>query len=306
MVNVNVMDATTVAIIGGGPAGLTAALYLGRAKVNCIVFDRDLCGGQIIYSPLLENVPGFYGEGAALADQILNEVSKYPSVQFCNFTSVEDVRELDDNMYVLTLDDGTKLAAQYVICATGASPITLPRLEGENVHYCVTCDGPLYQDKMVAVVGGGNSALQYALELTKYARGVYVVTNEPTLRGEEEMRKRVLNHPLINVACNFPASEFTGGCLKSEYGLSIPVDGVFIAIGYRPNTSYLKDVCKIKGYFATDHEYRVSPYIDDNANYGRIFAVGDCRYKPFNQVVIAMGEGCQAALQIISDLEKQN
>ena len=286
----------TVAIIGGGPAGLTAALYLGRAQINTLVIDADMCGGQIISSPLLENVPGFYGPGVDLAMNMLEEVSKYPSVQFANFTRVDSV-EKTNNGYLLTLDDGGEVAAQYVICATGSQPIHLPNTDQPNTHYCVTCDGPLYENKTVAVVGGGNSALQYALELTKYARQIYIVTNEDYLRGEEAVRERVFMNDRIEVITRFPVSYFNGSSLESQWGDKLEVDGIFVAVGYRTNTDYLKGPNKVQGRFITDESYHL--YSLD-----KIFAIGDCRYKKFNQVVIAMSEGCQAALQIISDLEK--
>lgn len=291
----------TVAIIGGGPAGLTAALYLGRAQINTLVIDADMCGGQIISSPLLENVPGFYGPGVDLAMNMLEEVSKYPSVQFANFTRVLEVHpsysynKLDG--YILILDDGTKVTSDYVICATGSQPIHLPNTDQPNTHYCVTCDGPLYQDKVVAVIGGGNSALQYALELTKYAAVVLVITNEDELRGEQNMRERVLEHEKIEVYTNSAVESFDGKYLHTYDGSKIYVEGVFVAVGYRTNTDYISGPSKVQGRLITDEYFRL--YTMNN-----VFAVGDCRYKKFNQVVIAMSEGCQVALQIISDLEK--
>ena len=289
-----------VAIIGGGPAGLTAALYLGRAHIPCVVFDTDVCGGQMPSSPLLENVPGFYGPGVDLAMKMLDEINKYPSIELANFTKVIKVEPVSDNEQLLTLEDGAKMRFQYVICATGSNPIKLPQLESEHTHYCVTCDGPLYEGKTVAVIGGGNTALQYALELTKYAAKIYICTNEDSLRGEEIMRERVLNEPKIEVRTNFTATSFDGNVLEQDNGSSLTVDGIFVAIGYRTNTDYL-DVSKSGGRFLT---YSTLNVRTDEKDYDNIFAVGDCRYKPFNQVVIAMSEGCQAALSIIRDLEK--
>ena len=289
-----------VAIIGGGPAGLTAALYLGRAHIPCVVFDVDVCGGQLPSSPLLENVPGFYGPGVDLAMKILDEINKYPSIELANFTKVVKITPVSDNEQLLTLEDGAEMRFQYVICATGSNPIKLPQLESEHTHYCVTCDGPLYEDKTVAVIGGGNTALQYALELTKYAAKIYVCTNEDSLRGEEIMRERVLNEPKIEIRTNFTAISFDGNVLEQDNGSSLTVDGIFVAIGYRTNTDYL-DVSKSGGRFLT---YSTLNVRTDEKDYDNIFAVGDCRYKPFNQVVIAMSEGCQAALSIIRDLEK--
>lgn len=289
-----------VAIIGGGPAGLTAALYLGRAHIPCVVFDVDVCGGQLPSSPLLENVPGFYGPGVDLAMKMLDEINKYPSIELANFTKVVKITLVSDNEQLLTLEDGAEMRFQYVICATGSNPIKLPQLESEHTHYCVTCDGPLYENKTVAVIGGGNTALQYALELTKYADKIYVCTNEDSLRGEETMRERVLNEPKIEIRTNFTAASFDGNVLEQDSGPSLTVDGIFVAIGYRTNTDYF-DTFKSKGCFLTDINFNI---ISPEQKFTNIYAVGDCRYKPFNQVVIAMSEGCQAALSIIRDLEK--
>lgn len=289
-----------VAIIGGGPAGLTAALYLGRAHIPCVVFDVDVCGGQLPSSPLLENVPGFYGPGVDLAMKMLDEINKYPSIELANFTKVVKVTPVSDNEQLLTLEDGAEMRFQYVICATGSNPIKLPQLESEHTHYCVTCDGPLYENKTVAVIGGGNTALQYALELTKYADKIYICTNENSLRGEEVMRERVLNEPKIEVRTNFTATSFDGNVLEQTDGPSLTVDGIFVAIGYRTNTDYI-DAITSEGRLFTDINLNILSF---DLSTTHIFAVGDCRYKPFNQVIIAMSEGCQAALSIIRDLEK--
>ena len=294
------MENNCVAIIGGGPAGLTAALYLGRAHIPCVVFDIDVCGGQLPSSPLLENVPGFYGPGVDLAMKMLDEINKYPSVELANFTKVIKVEPVSDNEQLLTLEDGAEMRFQYVICATGSNPIKLPQLESEHTHYCVTCDGPLYEGKTVAVIGGGNTALQYALELTKYAAKIYVCTNEDSLRGEEVMRERVLNEPKIEVRTNFTATSFDGNVLEQTDGPSLTVDGIFVAIGYRTNTDYI-DAVTSEGRLFTDINLNILSF---DLSTTHIFAVGDCRYKPFNQVIIAMSEGCQAALSIIRDLEK--
>ena len=293
-------ESNCVAIIGGGPAGLTAALYLGRAHIPCVVFDVDVCGGQLPSSPLLENVPGFYGPGVDLAMKMLDEINKYPSIELANFTKVVKVTPVSDNEQLLTLEDGTEMRFQYVICATGSNPIKLPQLESKNTHYCVTCDGPLYEGKTVAVIGGGNTALQYALELTKYASKIYVCTNEDSLRGEEVMRERVLNEPKIEIQTNFTATSFDGNVLEQTDGPSLTVDGIFVAIGYRTNTDYI-DAITSEGRLFTDINLNILSF---NLSTTHIFAVGDCRYKPFNQVIIAMSEGCQAALSIIRDLEK--
>ena len=297
---------TEVAIIGGGPAGLTAALYLGRAQVDTLVIDKDMCGGQIISSPLLENVPGYYGSGAELAIQMLNEVEKYPSVQFEMFNKVVAVQVCFDKdmeeSYELELEDGQKVCCKYLICATGSTPIHLKGIEGSNVHYCVTCDGALYQDKVAAVIGGGNSALQYALELETYADKVYIVTNEDSLRGEEVMRNRVAYSDKISVITNFFVCKYENSLLEATTGEELTVDGVFVAVGYKTETEYF-NIYKDRGRFATDQHYRI---FNGDFYFNNSFAIGDCRDKLFNQVAIAIGEGCQVALEIVylRNLEK--
>ena len=177
-----------VVIVGGGPAGLTAALYLGRAKVKTLIIDKGICGGQINSSPLLENMPGFYGSGSDFVDHLFDEI-KSPPVEFLYMhavTKVKKEKEEEESYYLTYLEDKRVITSKYVIFATGASPIKLP-FETKNTHYCVTCDGALYQDRVVAVVGGGNSALQYALELTKYARKVFICTNWHHLTGESNL-----------------------------------------------------------------------------------------------------------------------
>ena len=283
----------TVAIIGGGAAGLTAALYLGRAKIDTIVIEKDFGGGQMLLSPLLENVPGYYGNGSGLVAKMLIEIDKYPSVEIRNYTAVTNIHQIDGS-YLLNLDDGLQIHADYVICASGAAPISLPNSNPNHTHYCVTCDGTLYQDKLVAVVGGGNSALQYAIELSKYAAQVYMCTNMPFLIGEPEMQKKVLDNSKIQVVYNFTATSFDGRVLEQEKGSPLMVDGVFVAMGFKPSTDYC-DISKTNGYFITNDKCEIADHL---------YAVGDCRKKDFNQIVIAMADGCRAALSIIKDLEK--
>lgn len=289
-----------VIIVGGGPAGLSAALYLGRANVRTLVIDKNFGGGQIISSPLLENVPGFYGPGAVLATAMKDELDKYPSIEFEVFSEVVNVIKGADGFEVFTDTLDLPLTAASVMIATGAEPIKLNLGNEEKTHYCVTCDGALYKEKDVAVIGGGNSALQYALELVRYGSSyVYICTNEAALRGEESVKEEVLGNAKIEVIYNFNSTSFEDNVLYSSDGRALNVDGIFIAIGYKPQTNFI-EATKERGYLVTDEHLQVE---DNGKTIENLYALGDCRRKPFNQVVIAMSDGCIAALHVISKMK---
>lgn len=287
-----------VVIIGGGPAGLTAALYLGRAGVKTLVIEGgDGFGGQMTISPLLENVPGFYGPGADLTCDIMDQIGKYESLSF----EYEEVRKVEhtagwEHRFRTTLQTGDSFYSNYVIAATGARPINLdvPGEERDHVHYCATCDGAFYKGKSVAVVGGGNSAMQYALELAEYCRVVSICTNEPELHGEQNLIDKVKSKENIRVYPCFETIEITDEQIRAKGGYGLIVDGIFIAIGHKPKTNYYDNCAKERGFFLTDEYCAV--------NSQGFYAVGDCRKKPFNQVVIAMADGCIAALDIVRKL----
>ena len=242
-----------VIIVGGGPAGLSAALYLGRANVRTLVIDKAFGGGQIISSPLLENVPGFYGPGSVLATAMKDEIDKYEMVEFEAFSEVVKIIQNKNSFEVFTDTLDLPLTAAAVMIATGAEPIKLNLGNEDKTHYCVTCDGALYKGKDVAVIGGGNSALQYALELVRYGSNyVYICTNEAALRGEESVKEEVLNNPKIEVVYEFNSTSFEDNALYSSDGRGLNVDGIFVAIGYRPQTGFI-DAAKERGQIGRAH-----------------------------------------------------
>ena len=284
------MQKVDVIIIGCGPAGMTAALYLKRAGLKVAIFDGEGIGGQMAKAPWIENYPSFVGPGEELADMMfeqLEDVDLY-------IETVEEIRQTAYDYYVVG-EYGTEMMAQYLVIATGGRPtaLTVPGADGDNVHYCVLCDGALYQDKKVAVVGGGNSALQYAVELSTIANEVHIIALLDKLYGEKTWIERVVANPKIQVHYNFKTTQITEDAIISETGEKVDVDGIFIAMGYTPTTPDLSNIYYEKtdaGFLVTDGCMEMGP---DS------FAIGDVRAKPWRQVVSAVNDGLVAALSII-------
>ena len=287
------MEFYDVVIIGAGPAGLTAALYLLRAGKSVVIFEKEAIGGQMARAPWIENYPGVNGmQGVMLAEEMYNQLSEY-KYELC----IEEATHIDvtgNNVYVMG-EFGTKVRGDYLIIATGGSPITLdiPGINKPHVHYCATCDGALYENKEVAVVGDANSALQYAVELAGICEKVHICAIGDRLYGEQVWIDRVTDCSNIEIHYNFDTAEITDYGICSGDGQHILIDGVFIAIGYKP---CLPDVSKIycprndKGYVRTSF---------DLSTENRVYFIGDVREKPFRQIISAANDGMMAALSIL-------
>lgn len=282
-----------VAIIGSGPGGLTAALYLLRAGRSVVMFENGGVGGQLGRCPLIENYPGFSGPGMSLVNNILDQLNIYDTFDFEPFEITAVVKE--DSGWVLEDEYTDEYEVRYIIYAAGASPVGLnvPGASLPNVHYCATCDGPLYKGQNVVVVGDGNSALQYALELSNYCLSVCIVTLFDSFFGEKELIKRVEDKDNIVVFHNFKTIKITDKTVESEKGLLIRTQGVFVAIGQKPNTGFAAEHAHVsldeRNYIITDDTMRAQD---------KFYAVGDCRRKDVRQVITAMNDGCIAAVNI--------
>ena len=282
-----------VIIIGCGPAGMSAALYLQRAGMSVTIFGGSDYGGQMAKAPLIENYPGFSGSGADLAEAMLNQIEGKVDV---NFDRVVNIYKNDDFISVVT-ESGEIYHSTYLIIATGGKPI-VPFIDGidrKNVHYCAVCDGALYKDKKVAVIGGGNSALQYAVELSDIAKEVHIVALFDHLAGEQVWLDRVNDIDNIYVHCSFDTVEITKDRIFSANGEEIAVDGVFVAIGYNPNTPNLSNInvkTTVAGFIIVNAAMETSE--------PRVYAVGDVVTKFWRQVASAVNDGMVAALNIIS------
>ena len=290
-----------IIVIGGGPAGLTAALYALRADKSVLVLEKAAFGGQITFSPKVENIPGqpaISGNdfAAALVDQVIELGAELEPAE---------VTEIRDGGEVKTVvaDDGAEYAAKAVIIATGAKHRRLgldneENLIGSGISFCAVCDGAFYQGRTVGVVGGGNSALQEALLLSELAEKVIMIQNLPYLTGEKRLQDSVMNKPNIEVILGSVVTEYKGKdklegiVAESESGerKDIPLDGLFIAIGLEPQNAAFANVLPLDGfgYAAADESCRTET--------AGVFVAGDCRAKKVRQVTTAAADGAVAAL----------
>lgn len=301
-------------IIGCGPAGMSAALYLNRANKKVLMIEKESIGGQMAKSPLIENYPGYRGSGSKLADKMFYELDN--KVEFV-FDTVTEIKE-NKNGYIVKTET-EEYSTKTLIWATGCEHLKLgvPGEDADNIHYCVTCDGPLYKDKDVVVIGDANSALQYTAELTGYAKNVTLLTLTNKLFGESVLIKRIEEleaDQKITIIKNWKTTEFKTVddkflvCGKltiegsEEKTYELPCDGVFVAIGQKPNNKILSSLKDIeldeKGYVITQDDCCASSDFPPH----NIFAIGDCRQKPFRQVSLACADGVTAAMEIIRRL----
>ena len=290
-----------IIVVGAGPAGLTAALYARRADKTVLVIEKETFGGQITYSPRVENYPGFnVMSGNEFAEKLIDQVSfQGADIELDTVTGIEG-----EGGNVIVHCEGADYVAKSVIIAAGSKhrQLGLPNeneLIGEGVSYCAVCDGAFYKGKTVAVIGGGNTALQEAIALSEGCTHVYVVQNLDFLTGEERLQKEIAKKDNITVILGTLVTELLGE--KSMTGITLKkgdeqklleVDGIFVAIGQKPENDPFKDVLKLDEY-----GYIVSG--EDCAPNGAvpgIFVAGDCRTKKIRQVTTATGDGAVAAL----------
>lgn len=288
-----------IIIIGGGPAGLTAALYACRANKKTLVIEKETFGGQITFSPKVENIPGFISlTGNEFAEKLVEQVLEQGAdVESC------EVLEIKDGDIKTVVTDDSEYQCKAVIIATGAKHRMLgikdeEKYVGEGISFCAVCDGAFYKNKTVAVVGGGNSALQEAILLSDLARKVYVVQNLDFLTGEKKLSDQLYKLENVEVITGVTVESFLGDSelrgivIKDSAGESreLSVDGLFIAIGLIPQNEAFKNVIELdsRGYAVIDETC-------ESATRG-IFVAGDCRTKKIRQVTTAAADGATAAL----------
>jgi thioredoxin reductase (NADPH) len=302
-----------VAIIGGGPAGLTAALYASRARANTVVFERGIPGGQIITTDHVENYPGFPGglAGAELGDLMTKQAEEFGAI-LRTFASVESIRAkgLD---FVITAD-GDEYPAHSVILATGAVPRKLgipgeAEYTGRGVSWCATCDGALYRDKVVAVIGGGDAAVEEAMFLTKFAKEVHLIHRRDELRATKCIQERCFVNPKVQLHWNRVPVEVLGDATKvsalrlestaGEPDETLELDGVFIFVGVHPLSELVVDLCDLNeaGYVKTDHDGRTSC--------PGLYAAGDVTDSELKQVITAAAKGASAAFEAVRYIEEK-
>jgi thioredoxin reductase (NADPH) len=297
-------------IIGGGPAGLTAGLYCARAKLNTLLLEKGTIGGQIAITDLVENYPGF-PEG--ISGKELSLRFKEQAERFgLKVVKGEAVKlEKEGKELFLHLRNGQLIRAKTVIVASGSNPRRLG-VPGESeflnrgVSYCATCDGALFEGSPIAVVGGGDSATQEALFLTRFGSIVYLIHRRDKLRAQKHLQEKVFSHPKIKFIPDTVVEEIKGNHAVEKLILKntktgqlseLAVEGVFIFIGLEPNTGFLRGTLELdeNGYVITDEKLRT--------NIDGVFAAGDCRKGSTGQVAVAVGEGCIAAMQVEKYIE---
>jgi thioredoxin reductase (NADPH) len=292
-------------VAGSGPAGLTAAFYAAREGIDTLVIERGGVGGQVGVTERLDNFPGFPEgvTGAEFADRLRAQAERF-GVEILSAQDVVGVTT--DGMYrCVRTGDGNEYRSYAVLLALGSTyrRLGIPREDdfiGAGVHFCATCDGAFYRGKDVVVVGGGNSAGEESVFLTKFAKSVTIVTRDDALSASKVVVDKVTEHPAITVVPNSSPSAFTGNGRLSGIRLTdtktgaertLDTDGVFVFIGLTPNTDVVRDLVDVDtaGFVVTDVGLQTSV--------PGVFAAGDVKDKVFRQAVTAAGMGCMAALE---------
>ena len=292
-----------VIVIGAGPAGLTAAIYCVRAGRSVIVLEKETIGGKITESPLVYNIPGFPETSGQEFGDLLAEQATSQGVEITidEVMSIELNKE-DDNLTVVGSFD--TYVGRTCIIATGTKNrgLNLPnedKLIGNGISFCATCDGPFYRGKDVAVIGGGNSAVTYALELSQYANRVYMIQNLPKLTAEQALCDKLATKENVEVICGsivtdyltFDDGSFKGIQIINDKGESryFIIDGVFLAIGLIPDNTRFRST----GCIALDDRGFIK------GSMAPIFACGDCISSTHKQVVIAAASGAETAMNVL-------
>ena len=293
-----------VLIIGAGPAGLTAALYFGRAKADVAIVEKSAPGGKVITTSVVENYPGVLSiSGTDLALNMLKQVNEF-NIPFY----YDEVLEITkDEVFTIKMARDT-LQAKFVLVATGTINRTLGVL-GENkfmsrgISFCAICDGMLYQNKKVLVVGGGNSAFEESLYLAKLCKQVFLIHRTEAYRANSILIDKVKETPNIKLIPNTVVKEFKGTKALEKVVLvtnneetTLKVDGAFIYIGYEPATSFLEKfpILNDQKFIEVDENYQTK--------ISGIYAVGDCINHPIKQIATAVGDASAAASNIIKQL----
>jgi thioredoxin reductase (NADPH) len=313
-------------VIGGGPAGLTAALYTAREAIDTLVIERAAFGGQAAGTEKLDNMPGFPDgvEGIEFSQRLRRQAERF-GVELLQARQATSIYQ-HGNLHCVKTEDGRQYSARALLIATGShyKRLNVPGESdylGAGVHFCATCDGPFYKGKKVAVIGGGNSATEESLLLTKFAERVTILVRGGEFKATRLIQEKVFAHPKIDVRWHTGVKEFLGSngklthirLVNAQTGVEedLPADGVFIFIGLIPNTGFLEQsgvLIDRWGFIVTGHNLlqgdrrpegyeKRDPHMLETTVPG-VFSAGDVRDASTKQVVSAAGEGAAAALAI--------
>ena len=289
-------------IIGCGPAGMTAALYLLRANKKVLILENETIGGQISSSPLVENYPGVSSiSGAELSNNMYEQI-----VNLGVEIELEEVIKIEPGKVKKVITTDNTYEAKSIIIATGNKYRLLglhneENLIGSGIHFCVSCDGAFYKDKTVAVIGGGNSAIINATYLSDICKKVYVIQRSDKLTAEDALIERLEQKSNVEIILSRQVKKINGtDSLESivlDNAEEIKLDGMFIAIGQVPQNDFVKNIINLdeRNYIDSD---------DAKTNVDGIFVAGDCRRKKYRQLTTACNDGTNAALDVIDYLEK--
>lgn len=299
------MEKSNLAIIGSGPAGLTAAIYAARAELKPTVFTGLEFGGQLMSTTLVENFPGFVDGvmGPDLMQNMLKQAEKYGSIIL--YKDVQSVDFNDPKNLKIKLESGEEMTFKSIIVATGAKPRKLgleseEKYWGKGVSSCATCDGAFYKGKVIAVIGGGDSAVEEATFLTRFASKVYLISRAGELKASKAMQDRLFADKKIELIWNSEVKEILGDGEvvngikllnnKTNKETTQELTGIFLAIGHLPNTAIFKDVLELdqEGYIVVNNNTHTSKE--------GVFVAGDVKDRSYQQAITAAGMGCMAAL----------
>jgi alkyl hydroperoxide reductase subunit F len=290
-------------IIGGGPAGMTAAVYSARKQIKTLLLSEDV-GGQLLWTSDIENYMGYqYITGRELTDKFKSQMEQFPIVDIIAGDSVKKLTQEDSQFLATTVRD-RKYIGKTVIIASGkrSKPLNVPgekELVGRGISYCATCDAPLFKDKDVAVIGGGNSGLTAVVDLMKIASKIYVVNINPMWQADPIIVEKaesagnffpLLSHRVIEIHGEDSVTGITVESLDSQESKELPVQGVFIEIGLLPNSEFAGELVQLNrwGEVIVDCGCRT--------NVPGVFGAGDVTTVPEKQISVAIGEGAKAAL----------
>jgi len=299
-------------IIGAGPAGLSASIYARRARIDALTLEKLVPGGQILASEKIENYPGF--PEPISTQELISRMTKQAQNlgMILENEEVEKIKKEDERIILSTQSDTTYQSFS-VIIATGANPLSLKvpgesEFKGRGVSYCATCDAPFFKDQVVVVVGGGNTAVEEAIYLSRFASKVYLLHRRDKLRADRILQERVLKNEKIEIIWNSTLERIYGSNqvegvkiqeVKTGKIKDLPCSGVFIFVGVKPNSEFAKGWIKTdeKGYVLTNERLET--------NLQGVFACGDVRSNLMKQVVVACAEGAQAAFTASRYLENK-
>ena len=294
-----------VIIIGGGPGGLTAGIYTSRERLKTLLLEKELCGGLLAITDLIENYPGFADgiKGMDLIAKFKKQAEKFGT----KINEFEEVKKIELSPNGISIETNRGQYNTYtLILATGSVPkiLNIPgesEFRGKGVSYCATCDGPLFKNKDVAVIGGGDAAVQDALFLTRFADKVTLIHRRYELRATKILQERLRENKKIKLLLNYVPVSIEGKKIvdsiivknkESNEEKIIEVSGIFISVGFLPNSKFLEDLIKLDsaGYIKTNEQMETSV--------PGIYAVGDVRAKKVRQIAVACGEGTIAAISV--------